>query len=76
MALKNSDADIVYISLANSNHYFWAKKALENGYHVIVDKPLAKNYLQTKKLVQLAKIKKKLIRICEKILKILETLNF
>tara|TARA_B100000965_G_scaffold385507_1_gene386765 strand:- start:3347 stop:4267 length:921 start_codon:yes stop_codon:yes gene_type:complete len=61
IALKNSDADIVYISLANSNHYYWAKKALENGYHVIVDKPLSKNYSQTKNLVQLAKSKKRLI---------------
>ena len=61
IALKKSNADIVYISLANSHHYFWAKKALESGYHVIVDKPLSKNYSQTKSLVQLAKRKKKLI---------------
>ena len=60
-ALKECKANIVYISLANSYHYYWAKKALENGYHVIVDKPLSKNYLQTKNLVQLAKKKKKLI---------------
>ncbi len=50
-ALHHSEADIVYISLANSHHYYWAKKALEKGYHVIVDKPLSKNYLQTKLLV-------------------------
>jgi len=60
-ALHHSEADIVYISLANSHHYYWAKKALEKGYHVIVDKPLSKNYLQTKNLVTFAKKKKKLI---------------
>ena len=60
-ALKECKANIVYISLANSHHYYWAKVALEKGYHVIVDKPLSKNFLQTKKLVSLAKKGKKLI---------------
>ena len=60
-ALNNSKADIVYISLANINHFFWAKKALEKNYHVIVDKPITLNLKQTKKLITLAKKKKKLI---------------
>jgi len=60
-ALDTSEANIVYISLANSDHYYWAKIALEKGFHVIVDKPLSKNFLQTKKLVSLAKKGKKLI---------------
>ena len=53
MALKNSDADIVYISLANSNHYFWAKKVLEAGFHLIVDKPITTNPGEVKKLINL-----------------------
>ena len=39
-ALKTSGANIVYISLPNSLHFYWAKKAILNGYHVIVDKPI------------------------------------
>ena len=61
VALNKSKADLVYISLTNSQHYYWAKKALEKGYHIIVDKPLSKNYLQAKNLVNLARKKKKLI---------------
>lgn len=60
-ALNLSKADIVYISLANINHFFWAKKALEKNYHVIVDKPITLNIDQVKYLVNLAKNKKKLI---------------
>ena len=41
-ALKHSNADLVYISLPNSYHYYWAKKALYKNYHVIVDKPNSK----------------------------------
>ena len=57
-ALKFSKANIVYISLPNSLHYFWAKKALNYGYHVIVDKPICENYSKSLDLVSLAKKKK------------------
>ena len=60
-ALKNSKADLVYISLSNSLHYIWAKKALEKKYHVIVDKPITLNLKQTKILTLLAKKKKRLL---------------
>ena len=61
IALKDSNADLVYISLPNALHYYWAKKALKNNYHVIVDKPISENYSQAKSLVKIAKSKKKLI---------------
>ena len=38
LALNKSNADMVYITLPNSYHSYWAKKALEKNYHVIVDK--------------------------------------
>ena len=59
-ALIKSKAEIVYISLHNSKHYFWAKKFLNYNYHVIVDKPATLKYQNTKDLVSLAKSKKKL----------------
>ena len=59
-ALKKSNADLVYISLINSKHYYWAKKFLKNNYHVIVDKPATLNFKQAKNLVQIAKRKRKL----------------
>ena len=60
-ALKNSMADIVYISLPNSIHFKWAYKALLHGYHVIVDKPLCDTTLEVKKLINLSRKKKKLL---------------
>ena len=59
--LKNSLADIVYISLPNSFHYKWAKKALINGYHVIVDKPICENFNKVSDLMKLAKKNKRLL---------------
>ncbi|MDA9604333.1 Gfo/Idh/MocA family oxidoreductase [Candidatus Pelagibacter sp.] len=59
--LKKSLADIVYVSLPNSLHYKWAKKALECGYHVIVDKPICENLTKTKSLINVAKKNNKLL---------------
>ena len=47
-ALNHSKADLVYISLPNAFHYYWAKKALNKNFHVIVDKPISENYSQAK----------------------------
>ena len=60
-ALEKSQTDLVYISLMNSQHYYWAKKFLEKKCHVIVDKPATLNFNQAKDLVKLAKIKKRLL---------------
>ena len=38
-ALRESDADIVYLSLPNAMHEAWALAALASGRHVLVDKP-------------------------------------
>ena len=55
-ALK-SKPDIVYISLVNHLHYKYAKLALNKGFHVIVDKPLAPKLYQVKELIKIAKKK-------------------
>jgi dTDP-3,4-didehydro-2,6-dideoxy-alpha-D-glucose 3-reductase len=39
MALRESDSDIVYLSLPNAIHEHWVMRALGAGKHVIVDKP-------------------------------------
>ncbi len=60
-AIKFSDANIVFISLPNSLHYYWSKQALLNGYHLIVDKPITVKRGQLKKLINIAKKKNLLI---------------
>jgi predicted dehydrogenase len=47
--------DIVSIVTPNHVHFEPAKLALENGFHVILDKPLALNLDEAKKLFEIAK---------------------
>ena len=56
-----SSPNLVYISLINKLHYKYAKFALENKCNVIVDKPITKNLLLSKKLVGIAKKNKLLL---------------
>ena len=53
-ALKFSGADIVYLSVPNSMHFNLAKKILNYGYHLIVDKPITTNRGELKKLIRIA----------------------
>ena len=53
-ALKESKADVVYVSLVNSEHAHWARQALESGRHCIVDKPAFLNQTDAMQLVALA----------------------
>jgi dTDP-3,4-didehydro-2,6-dideoxy-alpha-D-glucose 3-reductase len=53
-SLKRIKPCLAYISLPNNMHYQWAKKALENGFHVIVDKPSVINFNEAVDLAELA----------------------
>lgn len=52
--IKNDAVDAVYIPLPPALHHKWAKKALENGKHVFVEKPSTTNLADTTELVELA----------------------
>ena len=56
-SLKVVKPDLVYISLINSLHFKYAKILIKKGFNVIVDKPIALSFRQTKELVGLAKKK-------------------
>ena len=55
-ALDQSDAEIVYVSTVNSQHARWARKALQAGFHVIVDKPAFMSVAVTQELIELARL--------------------
>lgn len=55
--LLMEEVDAVYIPLPNSMHYEWIEKSLQKGKHVLVEKSLACNFQQVKKLTMLAKSK-------------------
>jgi len=55
--LGDADVNIVYISNVNTQHYPWAKAALEAGKHVICEKPCTTTEAQTRGLYALAREK-------------------
>lgn len=66
--LKDPDVDIVYISNVNSQHYPWAKAALEQGKHVVCEKPCTTQEAHTRELFALAREKGLFFMEAEKML--------
>lgn len=60
-ALYVSSAELVYVSLVNSDHAHWVEKSLRAGRHVIVDKPAFLDARTTERLASLAGEKKLLL---------------
>ncbi|EEP78393.1 conserved hypothetical protein [Uncinocarpus reesii 1704] len=56
--LNDPDINMVYVSLPNSMHFEWTKKALLAGKHVLCEKPFTSNAAEARELVKLAKEKK------------------
>lgn len=52
--LNDSTIDFVYVGLVNSVHYEYAKKCLDAGKNVIVEKPFTTSAAQTQELIDLA----------------------
>lgn len=61
LALPESERiDIISIVTPNNVHFDPAKKALENGFHVVLDKPMTLNYDEAKELHKIIKKSDKL----------------
>lgn len=56
--LDDPEIDWVYVSVPNSLHFEWSKKALLAGKHVLCEKPFTSNAKEANELVKLAKEKK------------------
>ena len=56
--IDDREVEVVHIASPNHVHYEQVKAALEAGKHVVCEKPLAVNPIQTAELVSLAKEKK------------------
>lgn len=52
--VKSKEIDALYIPLPPALHFRWAKLALENGKHVLLEKPSTTSALDTKELVKIA----------------------
>lgn len=55
--IASTEIDAVYIPLPPALHFRWAKKALENGKHVLLEKPFTTDMNDTAELIELAKSK-------------------
>lgn len=66
--LNDKNVNIVYVSNVNSQHYPWAKAALEAGKHVICEKPCTTTESQTRELYGLARQKGLFFMEAEKML--------
>ena len=53
--LADSDIDTVYLAVPNSQHYPMAKRALEAGKHVILEKPMTDNFRAASELAELSR---------------------
>ena len=60
-ALNKCNPDLVYISLPNSEHFYWAKKSLKRKFNTIVDKPITSNEKQLEELIDISKKNKKVL---------------
>lgn len=53
--VKSDEIDAIYIPLPPALHYKWAKLAIENGKHVLLEKPATIEFEKTKRLVEVSK---------------------
>jgi predicted dehydrogenase len=61
--VKNKEIDALCVATPLAAHHQIAQKALLNGKHVLVEKPLASNSKEAKELIQLAEKKKKILMV-------------
>lgn len=59
--LADEEIEFVYVALPNHLHYSFAKKALEHGKNVIVEKPFVSSSDEVDDLIQTAKANKRMI---------------
>ncbi|MBN2260608.1 MAG: Gfo/Idh/MocA family oxidoreductase [Clostridiales bacterium] len=61
--LNDEVIDVIVISLPNKLHFEIGKKALNAGKHVIIEKPFTVSSIEANELIELAKVKNKMLTV-------------
>lgn len=61
--LSDEEADAVVVSTPAQSHYCIARQALEHGKHVLVEKPIATDVESAKRLIELARKKRRVLMV-------------
>tara|TARA_E500000331_G_C17217962_1_gene696710 strand:+ start:636 stop:1592 length:957 start_codon:yes stop_codon:yes gene_type:complete len=62
-SIKDSDSDAYVIATPTSTHFNIAKNLLENGKHILVEKPVCMNILEAEELTKIAKLANKVVSV-------------
>ncbi len=60
---RDKTIDLVVVATPNDKHFEYAKKALENGKHVVVEKPFTVSVEEAEKLVELSEKSSKILTV-------------
>ncbi|MGK0467763.1 Gfo/Idh/MocA family oxidoreductase [Clostridium sp.] len=60
---QDENIDLVVIAVPNTAHYSLAKRALEGGKNVVVEKPFTINTKEADEIIELSKLKNKLLTV-------------
>ncbi len=52
--LADPEAELIYVATPHSHHYLWAKRALEAGKHVLVEKAFTENACQGEEVLRMS----------------------
>lgn len=55
--IRSNEVDAIYLPLPPALHYKWGKKVLENGKHLLMEKPFTTSLAETQELLSLAEKK-------------------
>lgn len=61
--LQDNEIELIVVNTPDQTHFEYAKKSLEAGKHVIVEKPFTQTVEQGKELIELAKQSRKMLSI-------------
>ncbi len=61
--IEDKEIDLVIIATSNDVHFTYTKEALLHDKHVVCEKPFVETYAQAKELYDLAKEKKRILRV-------------